>query len=214
MKIMANTIQTKNLTQISYFEVIKKTNKFKRVVASLVELKPHTMKIRIQGTEYVIQSAYDLTKLRMGSLLLAFVYPNKKGVSRLYPLPKGARFSEEHVKEKFNFTSEEEKKNKIHEHSQVNEKTKELMKLKNQITTAWRQLMNYAAPLVNSNEDQDSTNQNVNITVKHKGSFRRKKLPSNMNTAKKSSRKRSEVPIYSKKKKKYKKKAAKFFKSS
>ncbi|MFX0103514.1 MAG: hypothetical protein ACFFCS_28390, partial [Candidatus Hodarchaeota archaeon] len=192
-------------------EVIKKNNKFKRVVASLLELKPHSVKIRIKGNDYIIKSAYDLTKLRMGNLLLAFVYPNKRGVTRLYPLPKGAKFSEENIKEKYIFASEEEKKNKIHEHSKVNEKTKELMKLKNQISTAWRQLMNYAAPIIN--ETSTMANSGVNIALKGKIASQNMNTPSvGFRRSRAEAKRRTEVPIYAKKPLKFKKKAAKFFK--
>jgi hypothetical protein len=217
MKLMAQVTLPDKITQISYFEVVEKTRRFKRVVASLVELKPHQVKIKIQGNEYIIQSAYDLTKLRMGNLILAFAYPDKRGITRLYPLPPGAQFSEEYVKEKFNFASEEEKKNKIHETPQVAEKTKELMKVKNQITTAWRQFMNYAAPVINANENPTTAVANVPITMKQRFSS----LDQNATSAKinkvnhaNESSKRTEVPIQSKNQLKYKKKAARFFKQN
>ncbi len=214
---MAQVSQPNNITQISYFEVIEKTRRFKRVVASLIELKPHQVKIRIQGNDYIIQSAYDLTKLRMGNLLLAFAYPDKRGISRLYPLPEGAEFSEESIKEKFIFASEEEKKDKIHETPQVAAKTKELMKVKNQITTAWRQFMNYAAPIINASENSTLAETSVNIALKQKLPLQDQNS-SSVKTRKvnqiNESNKHTEIPIQSKNQLKYKKKAAKFFKQN
>lgn len=214
---MAQSTIPSKITQISYFEVDEKTKRFKRVVASLVELKPHQAKIKINGNEYIIQSAYDLTKLRMGNMLLVFVYPDKRGISRLFPLPSGAQFTEESIKEKFNFASEEEKKNKIHETPEVNEKTKELMKIKNQITTAWRQFMNYAAPIINPTESATPAEPSVKVALKQQippqemnSSSSRFKKVNQVNE----SGKRSEVPIQSKKLLKYKKQAAKFFKTT
>jgi hypothetical protein len=214
---MSQATLPSKITQISYFEVDENTKRFKRVVASLIEMKSHQLKIKVQGNEYIIQSAYDLTKLMMGNFLLAFAYPDKRGITRLFPLPPGGQFTEESTKEKFNFASEEEKKNKIHETPEVNEKTKELMKIKNQITTAWRQFMNFAAPIINSGEPTNVSEPSVNIALKQPILMQDRNGSSariNNITSSNDSRKRAEIPIQSKSQLKYKKKAAKFFKQN
>ncbi len=92
------------ISNINFFEVDAKTNRFYRVYADLIALKKHRLVIKLGEKRYVLRSSYNLPEfLRAGNVLDMFAYCpekkkkgkfsirslfSKKGFTQLYPLPE------------------------------------------------------------------------------------------------------------------------------
>lgn len=124
---------------VSYYEVNEALKKFYRVNVRLLSLKDQEMQI-FKDQTYVIRSDYNMLHMKYqidnNVLLAGFVY-QKKGekYAKMYPLPESlAVFSEDALKLKLNFMSEEERKQRVAESPVIVEKKQILERLKNQIT--------------------------------------------------------------------------------
>lgn len=121
---------------IGYYEVDKKSGKFYRVYAELVELTPHRLIIRIKNKRYVLRSPYNLLRLLIGgNLLLAFAYSPEKGKPKqLYPLPRGRTyFRPEDIDVLYSYSSPSERRKLIESSPDVAAKREHVKALEEQI---------------------------------------------------------------------------------
>ncbi len=124
-----------NNTTINYFEVDTKTNQFIRVFAPLIEIKDHSLRIKLNNEQFLIKSAYNLKSMLINNLLLGFCYKAEgEPYAKLYPLPINTNiFNSSHVREEFLPLSDEKRAELLSKSTEIQAMINESQQLKNEI---------------------------------------------------------------------------------